>query len=491
MTAQARAKAEPERECLMIGAERCAGAAGRYIESLNPATGEVLVLLVRGTAEDVDRAVDAARTAFESKRWRELAPADRGRLLYRMAELIRNRAEELARVECLDTGKPLSQARSDIAAGARYFEYYGGMADKVMGKVIPVRWGTLELSTREPYGVSAQIVPWNFPFMLAARGIAPALAAGNCVVVKPAEDASLSVLRLAELALEAGFPGGALNVVTGLGSEAGAALAAHRGISHLTFTGSVATGTSVMKAAADNVVPVSLELGGKSPNVVFADADLEAVLPAVTRAIILNAGQVCNAGSRLLLQSSIHDRVMEALSARFAKVRLGRPLDDPDLGPLASERQRERVQGYLKIAKEEGAEVHSLSSLPGEADLKGGFFTLPTLLDRVVESHRVFGEEIFGPVLAVSTFDDAEEAIHLANATEYGLVAGIWTRDVSRALYLASSIRAGQVYINAFGAAGSVETPFGGYKKSGFGREKGEEGLLHYTQVKSISARFA
>ncbi|MBI4234035.1 MAG: aldehyde dehydrogenase family protein [Chloroflexi bacterium] len=476
---------------LLVGGEWVPSASGQHFETYNPATGEVLAYLPRGNERDVDQAVDAAATTFESKAWREMQPAQRGRILWRIAELIRGRREELAQLEALDTGKPLSQARTDVEVAARYFEYYAGVADKILGNVIPVQWGILDFTLREPYGVSAQIIPWNYPIQIGSRGIAPALAAGNCVVVKPAEEASLSCIKVGEIALEAGLPAGALNIVTGFGPEAGAALANHPRISHLTFTGSVETGTLVMQAAARSVVPVTLELGGKSPNILFADANLEVALPAIARSIIQNCGQTCSAGSRLLVEAGVHQQAVEALRGRFAQVRLGYPLEDPDLGPLISQSQRERVLGYIKVAQEEGVRVAVGGGTPDDPKLRRGYYVLPTILDGVHPKARVFNEEIFGPVLTVTPFREVGEAEALANATPYGLVAGIWTREISKALYLASRVKAGQVFINTYGAGGGVELPFGGYKKSGFGREKGLDALLNYTQVKNVAIRFA
>jgi acyl-CoA reductase-like NAD-dependent aldehyde dehydrogenase len=385
----------------------------------------------------------------------------------------------------------LTQARADVRTTARYFEYYGGMADKIGGETIPVRWGALDLTVREPYGVSGQIVPWNFPLMMGGRGIAPALAAGNCVVAKPAEDASLGIMRLAELAADAGLPAGAFNVVTGLGPEAGAALVRHPLVRHVTFTGSVATGTAIMQMAAEGIKPVALELGGKSPNIVFADADLRVAAETVARSILYNAGQVCNGGPRLLVARAIRDDLLERLAKTFAGVRLGDPLDDPDLGPLNSRRHRDKVEAAIVAAEREGVEVRRFAARPAGARYAEGFFTQPTLLGGVTATQRVFHDEIFGPVLAVTAFDDVDEAIALANATDYGLNAGVFTRDLTTAVSVAQRLDAGQVYVNGWGTGGGVEVPFGGYKKSGFGREKGFEGLLHYTQVKSITMHFA
>ena len=460
------------------------------IDVVDPSTGRTSGEILRGNADDVDVAVQSAQDRFRSNEWRRMPPADRGRLLVSVSAAIRNHEDELAAIEAQDVGKPLTQARNDVRTTARYFEYYGGMADKVEGATIPVRWGALDFTLREPYGVSAQIVPWNFPLQMAARGIAPALAAGNTVVAKPAEDASLGVLRLAEIAAEAGLPRGAFNVVTGFGAEAGAALVRHSLVAHVTFTGSVATGTTIMKLAADGVKPVSLELGGKSPNIVFADADLPLAIGSITRAIIVNAGQVCNGCPRLLVQRSIAAEVVARLSEAFDALRLGAPLTDPDMGPVNSHRQQQKIEDIIVDAGRVGARVTRFASRPEDTNLCDGFFVLPAIVEGVNASHDVFHTEIFGPVLTVTTFDDADEAIALSNATQYGLNAGIFTQNISTAMHVAHQVDAGQVYINGWGTGGSVEVPFGGYKMSGLGREKGLDGFLHYTQTKSITTHF-
>lgn len=482
---------KPRTFAMIVNGEHVGSVSGQTYEDIDPSTGQVLAIVPRGTAADIDQAVEAARRAFESKPWSELAPAERGRIMLRIAALIRENAEELARLESMDNGKPLRQARTDVQVAARYFEFYGGVADKIMGTTIPLGPGFLDFTVREPMGVSGQIVPWNYPIQIGCRGIAPALAAGNTVVVKPSSEAPLTALRVAELALEAGLPAGVLNVVPGTGSEAGVRLASHPDINQLTFTGSVEVGVQVMKMAAENVVPVVMELGGKCPNIVFADADMDATLPVVLNAAYQNCGQTCSAGSRLLVERKVHDQVVEALVQRARSMRLGPGVDDPDMGPLISDRQRQRVEYYLNVGKQEGAEVVVGGKRPEDPRLQGGFFLEPTVLDRVAPSARVAREEIFGPVLTVLTFDDPEEAVAIANQTEYGLVAGVWTRDIRKAHYLAAKIRSGQVYINTYGAGGGVELPFGGYKKSGFGREKGLEGLLSYTQVKNVCIRYA
>jgi aldehyde dehydrogenase (NAD+) len=463
---------------------------GPTLDVIDPASGARVGEIVRGETVDVDRAVQSAHATFASAAWRRMPPADRGRILVNVATTIRAHEDELATLEARDVGKPRAQARADVRSTARYFEYYGGMADKIGGETIPVRWGALDLTVREPYGVSGQIIPWNFPLLMGARGIAPALAAGNCVVAKPAEDASLSILRLAELAFTAGLLAGAFNVVTGLGAEAGAGLVRHPLVRHVTFTGSVATGRAIMKMAAESIKPVALELGGKSPNIVFADADLALASDVVLRSSTWNTGQVCNGAPRLLVARAVHDELVERLANKYASLRIGDPLDDPDMGPLNSARHRDKVEGAIAAAAAEGATVMRYATMPSDTRFANGFFTRPALMTGVDTTHRVFHEEIFGPALTVTPFDDVEEAIALANATEYGLNTGILTRSMDTAIAVAQRIEAGQIYINGWGTGGAVEVPFGGYKQSGFGREKGVEGLLHYTQIKSITAHF-
>lgn len=470
---------------MLIGGEWYAGARKEVFSTIDPGNGEVLAEVARGYEEDIQQAVGAAQHAFEHTEWASDHPRKRATVLYRIAQRIREHAEELAVTESLDSGKPLRQAKQDVESSAQYFEFYAGAADKLFGHTIPLGSRYLDYTVREPIGVTAHITPWNYPLAVATRGIAPALAAGNTVVHKPAEQTPLTALRLGELAIEAGLPAGVLNIVPGFGPDAGAALAKHPGINHLTFTGSVQTGTVVMQMAAENVVPVTLELGGKSPNIVFADTNFEPVVKSALRAIFQNAGQTCSAGSRLLLEESIHDRFVAALAKETERLRLGHGLSDPDLGPIVSEEQLERVLGYLDVGKREGAKVVTGGSRAEEGELKRGFFVHPTLFDDVQGSMRIAQEEIFGPVLAILTFREPEEALNIANDTPYGLVAGIWTRDIGKAHYLAARIKAGQIYINNYFGDG-VAAPFGGYKKSGFGREKGLEALEHYTQVKNV-----
>ncbi|MDA8195359.1 MAG: aldehyde dehydrogenase family protein [Thermaerobacter sp.] len=459
------------------------GHRAQFFPSLDPATGERLAELARGDSLDIAEAVAAARGAFGQ--WQFSDGLARGRLLGVVAQKIRAEAQELARLESLDTGKPLSQARTDVEVASRYFEFYSGVADKIGGETIPVPGPFLDYTGREPLGVCAIIIPWNYPLQIGARAIAAPLAAGNTVVLKPAEEASLSVLELARITADAGFPPGVVNVVTGYGDEAGAPLASHRQINHLTFTGSVEIGKKVAAQAAANVVPVTLELGGKSPNIVFASADLPRAVPIIVRSILQNAGQTCSAGSRLLVEDAICDEVMARVLEQFQSVSIGPGIDDRQLGPLISAQQKARVLRYLTEAADQGLRISQAPSLPQE--LARGNFVAPTMLHDVPLSHALVQEEIFGPVVTVTRFGAEEEAIRLANGTEYGLVAAVWTEHVAQAHRVARRIHAGQVFVNTYGAGGGVEMPFGGYGQSGYGREKGLEALRHYTQVKNIS----
>jgi acyl-CoA reductase-like NAD-dependent aldehyde dehydrogenase len=478
-------------EGLLINGERGEASDGGTFDVFDPSTGERLATLAKATKSDIDRAVAVAHDALESKAWGGLAPAERGRIMMRMAQRIRERAEELATLESRDNGKPLRQARTDVQVAARYFEFFAGIADKIMGHTIPLGPGFLDYTVREPIGVSAHIVPWNYPIQIGSRGIAPAIAAGCTVVMKPSSEAPMTALRLGEIGLECGLPPGVVNIVPGTGSEAGVALAGHPDINQLTFTGSVDVGVHVAKLAAENVVPVVMELGGKSPNIVFADADFDLATAGAANAIFQNAGQTCSAGSRLLVERRAHDEFVERLVARAKSMRVGPGVSDPDMGPIISKRQLETIEQYVSIGREEGATVAAGGSRPADASLPGGYYFQPTLLDGVRPDMRVAQEEIFGPVLAIIGFDDLEEAATLANRSSYGLVAGVWTRDINKAMSLASRIKAGQVYVNTYGAGGGVELPFGGYKKSGYGREKGLESLASYTQVKNVCVKFA
>jgi aldehyde dehydrogenase (NAD+) len=485
------AVAAVERVGLVVGGQERQSKSGATFQSIDPSNGRPLAVVAQALPEDIDEAVAVAREAFDNGPWTKMKPAERARLLWKMSELIRRDAEELARTESRDNGKPLRQAKTDVEVAARYFEFYAGVADKLMGHTIPVTPGILDYTVKEPIGVSGHIVPWNYPIQIGARGAAPALAAGCCVVMKPSSEAPLTALALAKLGIEAGLPPGVFNVVPGRGGDAGERLASHPGVDQLTFTGSVATGIRVMKLAADHVCPVVMELGGKSPNVVFADADLDITIPGVANAIFQNAGQTCSAGSRLLVEQSARDKVVDLLAQKAKSMRLGPGVEDPDMGPVISKTQYEKILDYIEAGKHEGARVMTGGQRAQDAALKDGFFIEPTLLSDVQPQMRVHQEEIFGPVLTITTFSDLEEVAKLANWTEYGLLAGVWTRDINKALYLADKIKAGQVYVNTYGAGGGVELPFGGYKKSGFGREKGLEALNSYLQTKNVCIRFA
>jgi aldehyde dehydrogenase (NAD+) len=402
----------------------------------------------------------------------------------RVAEL----ADVLARMEALDVGKPVKQGLADALALARYLEFYGGAADKVMGETIPFANGYTAFTLREPHGVTGHIVPWNYPMQIIGRSVGAALAMGNACVLKPAEEACLTALAFARIAHDCGLPAGALNVVPGLGEEAGAALSRHPGIHHISFTGSVAVGQLVQAAAAKNAVPVTLELGGKSPQIVFADADLDAALPFLVNAGVQNAGQTCSAASRILVEQPIFDKVVKLMGERYRALRVGPAIEDLDVGPLISQRQKEVVGNYLAIARDSGLRVAGQAALPASLP-PGGCYVAPTLLAPVRDDHRLAQEEIFGPVQVVMSFDGEADALAQANGTPYGLVAGVWTRDGGRALRVARKLQCGQVFVNNYGAGGGIELPFGGVKHSGHGREKGFEALYGFSVLKTIAIK--
>ncbi|RZL92567.1 MAG: aldehyde dehydrogenase family protein [Variovorax sp.] len=458
--------------------------AGETIEVLDPCSAQPFGTIARGRAEDVDLAVAAARRALDGA-WGRMTATERGRILQRLAQLILANGETLAQLEARDTGKPMAVARADAAAVARYFEFYGGAADKVHGQTIPYLNGYNVSVVRIPHGVTAHIIPWNYPAQMMGRTLAPALAMGNAAVVKPSEDACLSALKLAELAMEAGLPPGALNIVTGYGAEAGAALTAHPGIDFATFTGSPEVGMQVQQATARHHVPCVLELGGKSPQIVFDDADLAKAAPIIVRAIVQNAGQTCSAGSRLLVQKGIYDRFVDTVATHFAALNVGTSAQDLDCGPMINSRHHARVQSVIRDAVAEGvprlAEGKLADGLPA-----GGYFVAPVLFGPVPRTHRLASQEIFGPVLSAMPFDDEDDAVQLANATEYGLVAGVWTENGNRQARMARRIASGQVFINCYGAGGGVELPFGGVKKSGYGREKGLMALEEMSTTKTV-----
>ena len=470
---------------VFIGGAWRDGGARETLPLLNPSDGSRLAEIARGSAADIDAAVQAAQAALAGD-WGRATAAERGRALMRLSQRVLDAADDLAHLEALDVGKPLKQAKADALALARYLEFYGGAADKVMGETIPYAAGYTALTLREPHGVTGHIVPWNYPMQIIGRSVGAALAMGNACVLKPAEEACLTALAFAELARASGLPAGALNVVPGLGQEAGAALSAHPGVAHLSFTGSVAVGRLVQAAAARNTIPVTLELGGKSPQLVFADADLDAALPFLVSAGIQNAGQTCSAASRILVERTRFDEVVQRMAERYRGLRVGPAMDDLDVGPLISARQRETVDRYLRLAGDGGLAVAAQASLPGGLP-SGGFYVRPTLLAPVDSAHALAQEEIFGPVQVVIPFDDEADALRIANGTAYGLVAGVWTKDGSRALRVARALKCGQVFVNNYGAGGGIELPFGGIKSSGHGREKGFEALYGFSALKTIA----
>ncbi|MES2976088.1 MAG: aldehyde dehydrogenase family protein [Pseudomonadota bacterium] len=460
---------------------------GRTIPMIDPSDGQPFDEIQRSNADDIDAAVRAARQCHDAV-WSKLSAAERGRLLMRLSAKVAEHAEELSALEQRDCGKPTKQAKADATALARYFEFYAGACDKFHGETLPYQDGYSVLTWREPHGVTGHIVPWNYPMQIFGRCVGGALAAGNVCVVKPAEDACLSLLRVAQLAAEVGFPAGAINIVTGYGHEVGDALARHPGIDHISFTGSPNIGTLIQQVAAERHCPVTLELGGKSPQIVFADADIDAVIPVVINAIVQNAGQTCSAGSRLLVDQAIYEPLLERLGKAFENLRVGPATMDLDVGPLIRASQQQRVWDFLSDAQVANIPMVAQGQVVDEAP-DTGYYQAPTLLRDVPVMHRLAQEEVFGPVLSAMSFRDEDHAVELANATRFGLVAGIWTRDGSRQFRMAKRVRSGQVFINNYGAGGGVELPFGGVKSSGYGREKGFEALYGFTTLKTVAIK--
>ena len=467
----------------LIGGRWIPAEAGR-MDVINPSDGSTLCQIARGGPPEIDAAVMAAQSALDGD-WGRMTALERGRILTRMGRMVLDRVDDLARMEALDVGKPLTQARADAVALARYLEFYGGAADKVHGETLPYLDGYTVYTLREPHGVTGHIVPWNYPMQIIGRSVGAALAMGNAAVLKPAEEACLTALAFAEIARAAGLPRGALNVVPGLGAEAGAALTRHSGVNHVSFTGSVGVGKLIQETTARNVVPVTLELGGKSPQLVFDDADIDAALPFLVNAGVQNAGQTCSAASRILVQRGAYDRVVAEMGKRYDAFRVGPAMDDLDVGPLISARQKAIVEGYL--AQGDGLEVAGRGKIVANAP-SGGAYVAPVLYAGVCPDHVLAQEEIFGPVQVIIPFETEQEALEIANGTQYGLVAAVWSQNGGRQMRLAKQLRAGQVFLNNYGAGGGVELPFGGTGLSGHGREKGFEALYGFSTLKTIAA---
>ncbi|HZT58268.1 MAG TPA: betaine-aldehyde dehydrogenase, partial [Pyrinomonadaceae bacterium] len=477
----------PRKYQLFIDGQWVDAESGKTFETPNPATGKTLAEVAEGDKADIDKAVAAARRAFEGK-WSKMSARDRGRLIYKLAQLIESKSQELAALETADNGKPIRESQYiDLPGVVENFEYFAGWATKIEGETIPVPGQMFNYTLREPVGVCGQIIPWNFPLLMAAWKLAPALAAGNTVVLKPAEQTPVTALELGKLIQEAGFPDGVVNIVPGFGETAGAALASHKGIDKIAFTGSTEVGKLIAKAAADNLTKVSLELGGKAPNIIFADADMEQAVNGAMMGIFFNQGQVCCAGSRIFLHEEVKDEFLDRFKEKANKIKVGDPTDKTtQMGPQVSEEQLNRIKSYVDIAREEGANVLAGGCPPQlEGEFQKGYFFQPTIFSDVQNSMRVAQEEIFGPVVSVITFKDESDLIRQANEIIYGLSAGIWTRDITRAHRFAREVKAGVVWINTYNMMNAA-SPFGGYKQSGYGREMGKHALEMYTQVKSV-----
>jgi acyl-CoA reductase-like NAD-dependent aldehyde dehydrogenase len=472
---------------MLIGGQWVDSASGKTFDTINPSTGEVLAKVAEGDQEDINRAVAAARKAFESGPWPKLTPSQRGRLLLKLADQIEENAEELARLETLDNGKPIKYSKaSDVPLTADHFRYFGGWTTKLEGNTIPVSIPNMFTYTlREPLGVVGQIIPWNFPLQMASWKLAPALACGNTVILKPAGQTPLSALRLGQLVCEAGFPDGVVNIVPGFGETVGAALAAHADVDKVAFTGSTEVGKKILEASVGNLKRVTLELGGKSPNIIFPDADMKFAVRGALNAIFFNQGEVCTAGSRLFVHQSVYDQVLNGLTDAASKMKLGPGIDPPtDLGPLVSQKQLERVTGYIEIGKREGA-TPTTGGERATGDLAQGYFVQPTIFDRVRDDMTIAQEEIFGPVVVAMPFEEIEEVAARANKSIYGLSAGVWTSDVKKAHKMAASLKAGVIWVNTYNMFDAA-APFGGYKQSGYGREMGHAVLDAYTQIKTV-----
>jgi phenylacetaldehyde dehydrogenase len=476
---------------LLIGGKRTSAADNQTFAVLNPADNSLIARVPHGKKEDIDRAVRAARKAFESGPWRKITPSERGKLLWKLADLIERHGEEFAQLETLDNGKPLAVALgADVPLVVDHFRYYAGMATKIHGETIPISVPYapgaefLDYTLREPIGVVGQIIPWNFPLLMAAWKLGVALAAGNCVVMKPAEQTPLSALRLADMIQEAGFPDGVVNIVTGFG-DAGAALASHADVDKVAFTGSTEVGHEIVKSSAGNLKRVSLELGGKSPCIVFADADLETAALGVANAIFFNHGQCCSAGSRLMVHKKVYDEVVGRVADIAKKIKVGPGMRaDTEMGPLVSREQQQRVMNYIRAGESEGAQVAAGGKMPG-GENRDGCYVLPTVFEKVRPKMKIVQEEIFGPVVVAAPFDDIDEIVARGNDTIYGLAAGVWTRDINKAHKVAARLKAGTVWINCHNIF-DASAPFGGYKQSGYGREMGIHALELYTQVKNV-----